>query len=248
MTNLSVNVNKIALIRNSRKGEVPCLENFSRICIENGAKGITVHPRPDLRHIRPDDLELISKVTNELSVEFNIEGNPFEKRIGDYPGFLNLVENFIPTQCTLVPDASNQLTSDHGWNVLSEKERLIPIIQQLKSLGIRTVLFIDHDIDQIEAAKNIGVDRVEIYTGPFAKAFKNNDLKIIDDYKEAISFSKSINLDLNAGHDLSLLNIEKFLSLGEFKEVSIGHALVSEALISGLSDTIKEYIKLTNPK
>ena len=248
MTNLSVNVNKIALIRNSRKGEVPCLENFSRICIENGAKGITVHPRPDLRHIRPDDLELISKVTKELSVEFNIEGNPFEKRIGDYPGFLNLVENFIPTQCTLVPDASNQLTSDHGWNVLSEKERLIPIIQQLKSLGIRTVLFIDHDIDQIEAAKNIGVDRVEIYTGPFAKAFKNNDLKIIDDYKEAISFSKSINLDLNAGHDLSLLNIEKFLSLGEFKEVSIGHALVSEALISGLSDTIKEYIKLTNPK
>ena len=248
MTNLSVNVNKIALIRNSRKGEVPCLENFSRICIENGAKGITVHPRPDLRHIRPDDLELISKVTKELSVEFNIEGNPFEKRIGDYPGFLNLVENFIPTQCTLVPDASNQLTSDHGWNVLSEKERLIPIIQQLKSLGIRTVLFIDHDIDQIEAAKNIGVDRVEIYTGPFAKAFKNNDLKIIDDYKEAISFSKSINVDLNAGHDLSLLNIEKFLSLGEFKEVSIGHALVSEALISGLSDTIKEYIKLTNPK
>ena len=248
MTNLSVNVNKIALIRNSRKGEVPCLENFSRICIENGAKGITVHPRPDLRHIRPDDLELISKVTKELSVEFNIEGNPFEKRIGDYPGFMNLVENFIPTQCTLVPDASNQLTSDHGWNVLSEKERLIPIIQQLKSLGIRTVLFIDHDIDQIEAAKNIGVDRVEIYTGPFAKAFKNNDLKIIDDYKEAISFSKSINLDLNAGHDLSLLNIEKFLSLGEFKEVSIGHALVSEALISGLSDTIKEYIKLTNPK
>ena len=248
MTNLSVNVNKIALIRNSRKGEVPCLENFSRICIENGAKGITVHPRPDLRHIRPDDLELISKVTKELSVEFNIEGNPFEKGTGDYPGFLNLVENFIPTQCTLVPDASNQLTSDHGWNVLSEKERLIPIIQQLKSLGIRTVLFIDHDIDQIEAAKNIGVDRVEIYTGPFAKAFKNNDLKIIDDYKEAISFSKSINLDLNAGHDLSLLNIEKFLSLGEFKEVSIGHALVSEALISGLSDTIKEYIKLTNPK
>jgi pyridoxine 5-phosphate synthase len=248
MTNLSVNVNKIALIRNSRKGEVPCLENFSRICIENGAKGITVHPRPDLRHIRPDDLELISKVTKELSVEFNIEGNPFEKRTGDYPGFLNLVENFIPTQCTLVPDASNQLTSDHGWNVLSEKERLIPIIQQLKSLGIRTVLFIDHDIDQIEAAKNIGVDRVEIYTGPFAKAFKNNDLKIIDDCKEAISFSKSINLDLNAGHDLSLLNIEKFLSLGEFKEVSIGHALVSEALISGLSDTIKEYIKLTNPK
>ena len=248
MTNLSVNVNKIALIRNSRKGEVPCLENFSRICIENGAKGITVHPRPDLRHIRPDDLELISKVTKELSAEFNIEGNPFEKRTGDYPGFMNLVENFIPTQCTLVPDASNQLTSDHGWNVLSEKERLIPIIQQLKSLGIRTVLFIDHDIDQIEAAKNIGVDRVEIYTGPFAKAFKNNDLKIIDDYKEAISFSKSINLDLNAGHDLSLLNIEKFLSLGEFKEVSIGHALVSEALISGLSDTIKEYIKLTNPK
>ena len=242
MTNLSVNVNKIALIRNSRKGEVPCLENFSRICIENGAKGITVHPRPDLRHIRPDDLELISKVTKELSVEFNIEGNPFEKRTGDYPGFMNLVENFIPTQCTLVPDASNQLTSDHGWNVLSEKERLIPIIQQLKSLGIRTVLFIDHDIDQIEAAKNIGVDRVEIYTGPFAKAFKNNDLKIIDDYKEAISFSKSINLDLNAGHDLSLLNIEKFLTESEIKlRLTEGTDWNKNFLAEGSSKTISHF-------
>ena len=196
MTNLSVNVNKVALIRNSRKGEVPCIENFSRICIQNGAKGITVHPRPDLRHIRPYDLELLSKVTNELDVEFNIEGNPFEGSSGDYPGFMNLVENFIPTQCTLVPDASDQLTSDHGWNVLSEKKRLTPILQQLNSLKIRTVLFIDHDIDQLEAAKEIGVDRVEIYTGPFAKAFKDNDLKVINDYQEAIDFAKSINLSL----------------------------------------------------
>ena len=246
MTNLSVNINKVALIRNSRKGEIPCLENFSRICIENGAKGITVHPRPDLRHIRPDDLELISRVTSELSVEFNIEGNPFEGSTESYPGFMDLVENFIPTQCTLVPDASNQLTSDHGWNVLSEKQKLIPIIQQLHALKIRTVLFVDHDIDQIEAAKDIGIDRVEIYTGPFAKAFKDNDLEVIEDYKAAMEFAKSINLDLNAGHDLSLLNLEKFLSLGEIKEVSIGHALVSEALISGLSNTIKNYIKLTN--
>ena len=246
MTNLSVNINKVALIRNSRKGEIPCLENFSRICIENGAKGITVHPRPDLRHIRPDDLELISRVTSELSVEFNIEGNPFEGSTESYPGFMDLVENFIPTQCTLVPDTSNQLTSDHGWNVLSEKQKLIPIIQQLHALKIRTVLFVDHDIDQIEAAKDIGIDRVEIYTGPFAKAFKDNDLEVIEDYKAAMEFAKSINLDLNAGHDLSLLNLEKFLSLGEIKEVSIGHALVSEALISGLSSTIKNYIKLTN--
>ena len=246
MTNLSVNINKVALIRNSRKGEIPCLENFSRICIENGAKGITVHPRPDLRHIRPDDLELISRVTSELSVEFNIEGNPFEGSTESYPGFMDLVENFIPTQCTLVPDTSNQLTSDHGWNVLSEKQKLIPIIQQLHALKIRTVLFVDHDIDQIEAAKDIGIDRVEIYTGPFAKAFKDNDLEVIEDYKAAMEFAKSINLDLNAGHDLSLLNLEKFLSLGEIKEVSIGHALVSEALISGLSNTIKNYIKHTN--
>ena len=159
---------------------------------------------------------------------------------------MNLVESFIPTQCTLVPDASDQLTSDHGWNVLSEKKRLTPILQQLNSLKIRTVLFIDHDIDQLEAAKEIGVDRVEIYTGPFAKAFKDNDLKVINDFQEAIDFAKSINLELNAGHDLSLLNLEKFLSLGDIEEVSIGHALVSEALISGLSDTIKNYIKLTN--
>ena len=244
MTNLSVNINKIALVRNSRKGNTPCIENFSRICIENGAKGITVHPRPDLRHIKPDDLELVSSITKELSVEFNIEGNPFEKSSGDYPGFMNLVENFIPTQCTLVPDSSNQLTSDHGWDVLSEKQRLIPIINQLKSLGIRIVLFSDHDIDQIEAAHDIGVDRIEIYTGPYAKAFKENDLKVIEDYKEAINFAQSIKLDLNAGHDLSLLNLENFLNLGKIHEVSIGHSLVSESLIYGVQETINQYINI----
>jgi len=244
MTNLSVNVNKVALIRNSRKGEVPCIENFSRICIQNGAKGITVHPRPDLRHIRPYDLELLSKVTNELDVEFNIEGNPFEGSSGEYPGFMNLVENFVPTQCTLVPDASDQLTSDHGWNVLSEKRRLIPIIQQLNSLKIRTALFIDHDIDQIEAAKEIGIDRVEIYTGPFAEAFEKNDENTLATYKEAIEYANEINIEVNAGHDLNLENLATLLSYGDIKEVSIGHALISESLIYGIENTIQKYTKI----
>ena len=244
MTNLSVNVNKIALIRNSRKGNTPCIENFSRICLAGGAKGITVHPRPDLRHIRPDDLEILSNLTKEELVEFNIEGNPYEGRKGDYPGFMRLIEDFKPTQCTLVPDSSYQLTSDHGWNILSEISRLEPIINQLKDWNIRVSLFLDHDIAQIEAAKNLNIDRVEIYTGPYAEAFKNNDLKTIENYEKALIFSNEISLDLNAGHDLNLLNLEKFLNLGKIEEVSIGHALVSESLIYGIEKTINKYIKI----
>ncbi|MDA9608644.1 pyridoxine 5'-phosphate synthase [SAR86 cluster bacterium] len=244
MTNLSVNVNKIALIRNSRKGNTPCIENFSRTCIAGGAKGITVHPRPDLRHIRPDDLEILSNLTKEESVEFNIEGNPFEDQSEDYPGFMRLIEDFKPTQCTLVPDSSTQLTSDHGWNILSEMSRLEPIINQLKDWKIRVCLFLDHDIAQIEVAKNLNIDRVEIYTGPYAEAFRNNDLKTIENYQEALIFSNEIGMDLNAGHDLSLLNIEKFINLGRIEEVSIGHALVSESLIFGAEETMNKYIKI----
>ena len=244
MTKLSVNINKIALIRNSRKGNNPSLEFFSKKIIESGANGITVHPRPDLRHIRPDDLSDISLITKELDVEFNIEGNPYEERLGDYPGFLNLIDAVKPSQCTLVPDDSNQLTSDHGWNIHSEHNKLKDVLSYLKQNNIRSSVFIDPDISQLDAAKDIGVDRIEIYTGPFAEAFKKNDENTLATYREAIVYANEINLEVNAGHDLNLENLATLLSYGDIKEVSIGHALISESLIYGIENTIQKYTKI----
>ena len=244
MTKLSVNINKIALIRNSRKGNNPSLEFFSKKIIQSGANGITVHPRPDLRHIRPDDLSDISLTTKELDVEFNIEGNPYEERLGDYPGFLNLIDAVKPSQCTLVPDDSNQLTSDHGWNIHSEHNKLKEVLNYLKQNNIRSSVFIDPDISQLDAAKEIGVDRVEIYTGPFADAFEKKDENALVTYREAIEYANEINLEVNAGHDLNLENLSTLLSYGEIKEVSIGHALISESLIYGIEKTIQKYIKI----
>ena len=245
MTKLSVNINKIALIRNSRKGNNPSLEFFSKKIIESGAHGITVHPRPDLRHIRPDDLSDISLITKELDVEFNIEGNPYEERLGDYPGFLNLIESVKPSQCTLVPDDSNQLTSDHGWNIHSEHNKLKDVLTYLKQNNIRSSVFIDPDISQLDAAKDIGVDRIEIYTGPYAEAFKKNDENTLSTYRKAIEYANEINLEVNAGHDLNLENLATLLSYGDIKEVSIGHALISESLIYGIENTIQKYTKIT---
>ena len=244
MTKLSVNINKIALIRNSRKGNNPSLEFFSKKIIESGANGITVHPRPDLRHIRPDDLSDISLITKELDVEFNIEGNPYEERLGDYPGFLNLIESVKPSQCTLVPDDSNQLTSDHGWNIHSEHNKLKDVLTYLKQNNIRSSVFIDPDISQLDAAKDIGVDRIEIYTGPFAEAFAKNDENTLATYRETIEYANEINLEVNAGHDLNLENLATLLSYGDIKEVSIGHALISESLIYGIENTIQKYTKI----
>ena len=244
MTKLSVNINKIALIRNSRKGNNPSLEFFSKKIIEAGAHGITVHPRPDLRHIRPDDLSDISLITKELDVEFNIEGNPYEERLGDYPGFLNLIDAVKPSQCTLVPDDSNQLTSDHGWNIHSEHNKLKDVLTYLKQNNIRSSVFIDPDISQLDAAKDIGVDRIEIYTCPFAEAFEKNDENTLATYKEAIEYANEINIEVNAGHDLNLENLATLLSYGDIKEVSIGHALISESLIYGIENTIQKYTKI----
>tara|TARA_Y100001935_G_scaffold140510_1_gene116119 strand:- start:52 stop:792 length:741 start_codon:yes stop_codon:yes gene_type:complete len=244
MTKLSVNINKIALIRNSRKGNNPSLEFFSKKIIESGAHGITVHPRPDLRHIRPDDLSDISLITKELDVEFNIEGNPYEERLGDYPGFLNLIDAVKPSQCTLVPDDSNQLTSDHGWNIHSEQNKLKDVLTYLKQNNIRSSVFIDPDISQLDAAKDIGVDRIEIYTGPFAEAFEKNDENTLATYREAIEYANDINIEVNAGHDLNLKNLATLLSYGDIKEVSIGHALISESLIHGIENTIQKYTKI----
>tara|TARA_B100000900_G_scaffold294682_1_gene253410 strand:- start:552 stop:1292 length:741 start_codon:yes stop_codon:yes gene_type:complete len=245
MTKLSVNINKIALIRNSRKGNNPSLEFFSRKIIEAGAYGITVHPRPDQRHIRADDLSDLVEITKELEVEFNVEGNPYEDRLGEYPGFLNLIESVKPSQCTLVPDDSNQLTSDHGWNINSEHKKLVEVLDYLKINKIRSSIFIDPDKSQLDAAKDIGVDRVEIYTGPFAEAFKKNDENILNTYKDAIEYANNIGLEVNAGHDLNLENLSTLLSYGDIKEVSIGHALIIESLIYGIENTVQKYIKIT---
>ena len=246
MTKLSVNINKIALIRNSRKGNNPSLEFFSRKIIEAGAHGITVHPRPDQRHIRADDLSDLAEITKELEVEFNVEGNPYEDRLGEYPGFLNLIESVKPSQCTLVPDDSNQLTSDHGWNIHSEHNKLVAVLDYLKINKIRSSIFLDPDKSQLDAAKEIGVDRVEIYTGPFAEAFKKDDETILNTYKDAIEYANNIGLEVNAGHDLNLENLPTLLSYGPIKEVSIGHALIIESLIYGIENTVQKYIKITS--
>ena len=246
MTKLSVNINKIALIRNSRKGNNPSLEFFSRKIIEAGAHGITVHPRPDQRHIRADDLSDLFEITKELEVEFNVEGNPYEDRLSEYPGFLNLIESVKPSQCTLVPDDSNQLTSDHGWNIHSEHNKLVDVLDYLKINKIRSSIFLDPDKSQLDAAKDIGVDRVEIYTGPFAEAFKKNDENILNTYKDAIEYANNIGLEVNAGHDLNLENLPALLSYGYIEEVSIGHALITESLIYGIENTVQKYIKITS--
>ena len=245
MTNLSVNINKIALIRNSREGLVPDIVTLSKKCIDNGANGITVHPRSDLRHIKPDDIKSLRSLTKDKNVELNIEGNPFSLENEVYPGFLKLVEADIPDQCTLVPDEADQLTSDHGWDLKNDGVELQRIIKFLRTLNIRVSLFLDPDIDQILRAKEIGADRIELYTGPYANAFhKKIELKkCLESYKNSVTKANEIGLEVNAGHDLNLLNLRSFLAIGRISEVSIGHALISDALIYGIEKTIKLYNK-----
>ena len=172
MTALSVNLNKIALLRNSREGNYPNVVEHAQLCIDQGAEGITVHPRPDQRHIRPSDVrQLAALVLPIADVEFNIEGNPFAPAVADYPGFIELVDETQPDQCTLVPDGDDQLTSDHGFDLTSSGEQLAPVIQRLQKQGMRVSLFMDPDLEQIKLASQIGADRIELYTGPYAAAW-----------------------------------------------------------------------------
>ena len=236
MTNLSVNLNKIALLRNSRNLEIPSVTKAAQICIAAGAQGITVHPRPDQRHIRPID---VYQLTEIITVEFNIEGNPFE------PPFLEIVRGVKPSQCTLVPDASDTLTSDHGWNLFEDRERLIPVIQELKTLGIRVSLFMDTDLTQLQQAKAVESDHVELYTEPYATAFRNGKVdSVFPQYAAAAEKAQELGLGVNAGHDLNLENLKKFCSIPGILEVSIGHALIAESLEMGLHNTVKEYLKI----
>jgi pyridoxine 5-phosphate synthase len=236
MTNLSVNLNKVALVRNTRNLEIPSVTKAAKICMEAGAHGITVHPRPDERHIRPSDVYALAEI---VTVEFNIEGNPFQ------PPFMDIVRRVKPTQCTLVPDAPDTFTSDSGWNLPKDKERLLPIIEELKSLGSRVSLFMDAEPTQMQLAKEIGSDRVELYTEPYAAAFeKGNVDEVFPNYAIAAQAAQSVGLGVNAGHDLNLDNLPKFCSIPNILEVSIGHALIADALEMGLSTAVKAYLQI----
>jgi len=243
-TLLSINVNKIALLRNSRAGDYPSVSTFANLLLDNGVKGLTVHPRPDQRHIRVSDVFALNEIVRSRGdVEFNIEGNPFAKpmqnTVGDYPGLLELISETQPTQVTLVPDNNSQLTSDHGFDLNSDFDRLVPIIEKIHAMGSRVSLFMDPEPEQIKLAKQVGADRIELYTGPYAWA--HTDDTLFEQYRDASLFAGSVGLKVNAGHDLNLSNLPKFLSIGNIQEVSIGHAFTVDALLLGYKEALKAY-------
>jgi len=234
MTRLSVNLNKVALIRNSRGANQPDLLQVAKDCEAFGAQGITVHPRPDQRHIRYDDIPLLKEV---VTTEFNVEGNPTRE-------FIDLVLKNKPHQVTLVPDKPGALTSDAGWDTVKEQGFLKEVMKTFNDAGIRTSLFVGTDLDLIEGAKACGADRIELYTGPYAQNYAANRSQAVSDFKKASIEAQKINIGLNAGHDLNLKNLTYFgQSLTDLLEVSIGHALVIDALYYGLQNTIQMYLK-----
>jgi pyridoxine 5-phosphate synthase len=243
MTALSINLNKIALIRNSREGNYPSVVEHAKTCIDSGVDGITVHPRPDQRHIRPDDVRQLAALTRSLDeVEFNIEGNPFAGALDSYPGLLALVEETQPNQCTLVPDADNQLTSDHGFDLTKQADKLIPVIDQIKAMGVRVSLFMDPDLQQIKLASDLGADRIELYTGPYAAAWGSSQLEtLFQQHLHAANLATSLGMGVNAGHDLNLDNLAKFASIPDLLEVSIGHAFTVDSLNMGMVSALRAY-------
>ena len=243
MTLLSVNVNKVAVLRNSRGGLEPSVVAAAEAAIAAGAGGITVHPRPDQRHIRPGDVhDLAGLVAGR--VEYNLEGNPFAPPRPGYPGFLSLVEAVRPTQATLVPDGDGQLTSDHGFDLARDAARLAPLVAQLKAWGVRVSLFMDAGAEGLALAAGMGVDRIELYTGPFAEAHAAGDAgAAIALCARTAREAQALGLGVNAGHDLSQANLGEFLrAVPGVLEVSIGHALIGEALYAGLDATVKAYL------
>ena len=234
MTNLSVNLNKVALIRNGRGANYPNLVTVARDCERFGAQGITVHPRPDERHARFADLPQLKEI---VTTEFNVEGYPSEH-------FLQEVLAVVPHQCTLVPDKPGQLTSDHGWDTIGDAELLKSIIKPLKNKGIRVSLFVDPIEAMIEGAAAVGADRVEFYTGPYAQNFAKDKAAAVAPFTQAAEWVNAAGLGLNAGHDLNLDNLRYFKdNVPHLLEVSIGHALITDALYYGLSNTIQLYLK-----
>ena len=235
MTKLSVNINKIATLRNSRGGNTPNLIQVALDAERYGAQGITVHPRPDERHIRYKDVYDLKTV---LKTEFNIEGNPKIQK------FIDLVLEVKPEQVTIVPDSDGQLTSDHGWDTIKNKAYLKEIIATFKNAGIRTSIFVDADLKMIEGAKETGTDRIELYTESYAKLYNKNKENIIKPYADASELAVKLGIGVNAGHDLNLENLAYFKQhTKNLLEVSIGHALISDALYLGLENTIQLYLR-----
>lgn len=245
MTLLSVNVNKVAVLRNSRGGTEPSVLAAATAALAAGAGGITVHPRPDLRHIRPDDVLALSELCRGRA-EFNIEGNPFAPARGPYPGLLALVAATRPEQVTLVPDDDGQITSDHGFDLRRDAERLRPVIAELHALGARVSLFMDAGTADLALAAGIGADRIELYTGPYAAAHARGDAEQeLTRCSDTAAQAHALGLGINAGHDLSQASLGEFLrNMPTVQEVSIGHALFGEALYSGLSATIQTYLRI----
>ncbi len=237
MTKLSVNVNKVATLRNTRSLNIPSVVHAATICLEAGAHGITVHPRPDQRHIRPDDVRNIAELLKKYpNAEFNIEGNPFH-------GYMHFIEQYRPAQCTLVPDEPSAFTSNQGWNLTPETiDRLRPIVKQLKEWGSRVSLFMDADADPAPAAE-LGADRVELYTEPYAADFLKRGAVAVEAFANAAKRAADAGLGVNAGHDLSLANLSALVAgIPNLAEVSIGHALIADALEFGLADTVRQYL------
>lgn len=234
MTKLSVNINKVATLRNARGGNLPNVVKFALDCERFGAQGITVHPRPDERHIRYKDVFDLKPV---LTTEFNIEGNPV-------PRFVELVKEIKPAQVTLVPDAENVITSNAGWDTVKNQSFLAEMVAEFKSCGIRVSIFIDPVPEMIEMAARTGTDRVELYTEAYARQYPSDRAKAIAPYVEAATVARQCGLGLNAGHDLSLENLQYFhQQISWLDEVSIGHAIISDALYLGIEETIHRYLQ-----
>ena len=243
-TALSVNVNKIAVLRNSRGGAEPDVVLAASTCLDAGAHGITVHPRPDARHIRAEDVYALAALTQSRGVEFNLEGNPFAPPRVGYPGFAALCEATRPTQATLVPDSDAQITSDHGFDFSGDLGELRERIAELRALGCRVSLFVDAGCPDVERAAEVGAQRIELYTGPYAAAYAEGDARAAMALcAETARRAQAVGLGVNAGHDLSEANLGAFLrDVPDVLEVSIGHALIGEALYRGLDATVRRYL------
>ncbi len=242
---LSINLNKVALLRNARGENYPDLSYFAHKAIDLGVNGLTLHPRPDHRHATSNDVIEIANICKERKVEFNIEGNPFSEPNKTFKGFCELVDTIKPDQVTLVPDKINQITSDHGWKSGNHDQNLIDKINFIKnnSSTSKISLFIDN-IKGVKYAKNLNVDLIEIHTGEFAKSIANNDQTILSKINEMIDYALNNNLLINAGHDINLNNLHYLVKLGNINEVSIGHAIIVDSLLYGYEETILKYLKI----